>query len=106
MLQFVDETLVPGLIPANKDIEEAFSEWKESILVKKIQQYAEPRGLDINILLSVFKRYNPNDEVIPDYNDLLASIKVPEGRSLLEIKMEIVGSLREQLEEWKRESFN
>jgi hypothetical protein len=54
----------------------------------------------------VFKRYNPNDEVIPDYNDLLASIKVPEGRSLLEIKMEIVSSLREQLDEWKRESFD
>lgn len=106
LLQFVDETLVPGLIPANKNIEEAFSEWKESIFVKKIQQYAEPRGLDINILLSVFKRYNPNDEVIPDYNDLLASIKVPEGCSLLEIKMEIVGSLREQLDEWKLESFD
>ena len=58
--------------------------------LKKIKEYAEPRGLDTNILLSVFKRYNPNDEVIPDYNDLLASIKVPEGCSLLKIKMEIV----------------
>ena len=44
--------------------------------------------------------------MIPDYNDLLASIKVHEGGNLLEIKMEIVGSLRKQLDEWKRESFD
>lgn len=105
LLQFVDEELAEGHIPADKNVEQAFIEWKERKLMKKIKEYAEPRGLDINVLLDVFRRYNPNDEIIPNFEDLLASVQLEDNSKLLMVKMEITNSLRKQLTEWKLESL-
>ena len=105
LLQFVDEELAEGKIPADKNVEQAFIEWKERKLMKKIKEYAAPRGLEINVLLDVFRRYNPNDEIIPNFDDLLASVQLEDNSKLLMVKMEITNSLRKQLTEWKLESL-
>lgn len=105
LLQFVDEELAEGNIPADKNVEQAFIEWKERKLMKKIKEYAEPRGLDINVLLDVFRRYNPNDEIIPNFEDLLASVQLEDNSKLLKVKMEITNSLRKQLNDWKLEAL-
>lgn len=105
LLQFVDEELAEGKIPADKNVEQAFIEWKERKLMKKIKEYAEPRGLDINVLLDVFRRYNPNDAIIPNFDDLLASVQLEDNSKLLKVKMEITNSLRKQLTDWKLEAL-
>lgn len=105
LLQFVDEELAEGKIPADKNVEQAFIEWKERKLMKKIKEYAEPRGLEINVLLDVFRRYNPNDEIIPNFDDLLASVQLEDNSKLLMVKMEITNSLRKQLNDWKLEAL-
>ena len=104
-MQFVDEELAEGKIPADKNVEQAFIEWKERKLMKKIKEYAEPRGLEINVLLDVFRRYNPNDEIIPNFDDLLASVQLEDNSKLLMVKMEITNSLRKQLNDWKLEAL-
>ena len=73
--RFVDEELITGKIAGNVDIDDAFVEWKNSIVNVEVSTFAQEWGLDQRLLLKSVEEYSYNDpEVIPYLTDIVKTL--------------------------------
>ncbi|MDO5726268.1 MAG: HsdR family type I site-specific deoxyribonuclease [Tissierellia bacterium] len=109
--KFVDEELLTGKIPIDQNFDAAFEDWKKSIKIDLIKEFAKKWGLDFHTLSDTVERYSlsdpeniPNDEELKgglDYEN--ASFKA--GKNKLEQNMALNSALPDFLAEIKEKYY-
>ena len=73
--RFVDEELITGKVSSEINFDDAFENWKNTLIEKEVDSFSKEWGLDFQLLLKSVKLYSLTEpEVIPYITDLINTL--------------------------------
>ena len=101
--QFVDEEIISGKLEEGISIDEAFENWKNTIVDKEVERFAGDYGIDEGALKKSLVAFEVREEVVPYNAEIISSVDVSKAAKAFPNQLMLNIALQDELPKWLAE---